>query len=74
MNLLTYVVFLYDTLTSFYSYYKERKEEPKISIEKEEAVVYGDKRAIHRVFSNIIYNGLVHGSGNYKVDPRRCTR
>ena len=58
---------LYDTLTSFYSYYKERKEEPKISIEKEEAVVYGDKRAIHRVFSNIIYNGLVHGSGNYKV-------
>ena len=42
-------------------------EEPDIQIAEEEFKVLGDADAVTRVFSNIIFNSLVHGKTNYSI-------
>lgn len=55
------------TAVSFYSNFEAKGEEPDIRIPEEEFRVLGDPDAVTRVFSNIIFNALVHGKKNYSI-------
>ena len=58
---------LRNTAVSFYSNFEAKGEEPDIQIAEEEFTVMGDPDAVTRVFSNIIFNALVHGKTNYSI-------
>ena len=55
------------TAVSFYSNFEAKGEEPDIQIAEEEFKRMGDPDAVTRVFSNIIFNALVHGKTNYSI-------
>ena len=55
------------TAVSFYSNFEAKGEEPEISIPEEEFGYVGDPDAVTRVFSNIIFNALVHGNTKYSI-------
>lgn len=60
-------VVLRSTLVSFYQAFEERNAEPILNIAETPFIYYGDENAITRVFSNVLSNALVHGSGNYQI-------
>ena len=55
------------TAVSFYSNFEAKGEEPVIQIAEEEFKYVADPDAVTRVFSNIIFNALVHGKTNYSI-------
>lgn len=55
------------TILSFYHNFEERLETPEFEIADEKFMFYGDENAITRIFTNIIYNALVHGKDAYKI-------
>ena len=55
------------TAVSFYSNFEAKGEEPEIQIAEEEFRCVADPDAVTRVFSNIIFNALVHGKTNYSI-------
>ena len=59
------------TAVSFYSNFEAKGEEPEILISEEEFPYVGDPDAVTRVFSNIIFNALVHGHTDYSIASRR---
>ena len=40
---------------------------PYIVIPNPPAIIWGDPDALTRIFSNVVYNALVHGEGNYQI-------
>ncbi|WP_288478711.1 sensor histidine kinase KdpD [uncultured Clostridium sp.] len=61
---------LRDTLAIYYYDFlnKGKEAEPKIIIPDKTINIIGDKNALKRVFSNIIYNSLIHGEKDYKIE------
>lgn len=55
------------TAVSFYSNFEAKGEEPEIMIAQEDFPCVGDPDAVTRVFSNVIFNALVHGKTNYSI-------
>lgn len=58
---------LRDVLATYYSDFEKKATIPQIDIPNEPAIVWADKYALCRVFSNISYNALIHGDGKYKI-------
>ncbi|MBQ1850357.1 MAG: HAMP domain-containing histidine kinase [Lachnospiraceae bacterium] len=58
---------LRNTAVSFFSNFEAKGQEPEIRISEEEFPCVGDPDAVTRVFSNIIFNALVHGHTNYSI-------
>jgi len=59
------------TAVSFYSNFEAKGEEPEIRIAEEEFPCVGDPDAVTRVFSNLIFNALVHGKTKYSIASRQ---
>lgn len=61
---------LRDTLAIYYYDFlnKGKEAEPTIIIPDKTINILGDKNALKRVFSNIIYNSLIHGEKDYKIE------
>jgi len=62
---------LYDTLSLYYQDFTERKEEPKVTVPEEPCIVSGNTESLKRVVTNIIYNALIHGDGDYTFDIKK---
>lgn len=58
---------LRDTIAIYYHDYLEKNIEPEIILPEKNVSINGDKNALKRVFSNIIYNSLIHGEKDYKI-------
>jgi len=58
---------LRDVLATYYNDFEKKATIPYIDIPNYPAVIWADKDALSRVFSNIIYNALIHGNGDYKI-------
>lgn len=58
---------LRDVLATYYNDFEKKASAPEIYIPNEPAIIWADKDALSRVFSNIIYNSLIHGDGGYKI-------
>lgn len=59
---------LYDTLSIYYNDFRSKNTEPLLVISKEAFFIKGDAGAVKRIFSNIIYNALIHGEDNYSIE------
>lgn len=62
---------LRDTLATYYGDFEKKCVIPDISIPNEPFIIWGDKEAIVRVFSNVIYNALLYGEGSYVINSKQ---
>ena len=58
---------LLDVVSSYYGDFEQKKCVPYIVIPNPPAIIWGDPDALTRIFSNVVYNALVHGEGNYQI-------
>lgn len=64
-------VLLRNVVVSFYRMFEERGLTPQLCIAEEAFMFCGDEKAIARVFTNILYNALRHGEGDYVISSAR---
>ena len=58
---------LRDVVAAYYGDFEQKKCVPYIVIPNPPAIIWGDPDALTRIFSNVVYNALVHGEGNYQI-------
>ena len=58
---------LRDAIASYYSDFEQKDCIPDIAIPNLPAVIWADSDALTRIFSNVIYNALIHGDKDYKI-------
>ena len=66
---------LRDALATYYNDFEIKAITPTIDIPDSPAMIWADKDALFRVFSNIIYNALIHGDSVYTIHAtveRKC--
>lgn len=57
-------VFL-DVLTMYYDDFFKMKQEPTIIFPDTPCMINGDEQGLKRIFSNIIFNSITHGNGDF---------
>lgn len=57
-------VFL-DVLTMYYDDFFKMKQEPTIIFPDTPCIINGDEQGLKRIFSNIIFNSITHGNGDF---------
>ena len=62
---------LMDVLSLYYDEYAERSIEPKLKIPESACTILGDEEGVFRIFSNVIYNSLIHGKPPYKISIKK---
>lgn len=65
---------LRNVLSLYYDEYVERGIEPQIEIPETDEKIIGYEEGVFRIFSNIIYNSLIHGKEPYKISIKREER
>ncbi len=65
---------LRDVLAMYYNDFEQKNSTPDVHIPDTPFIVWADKEAICRVFSNIIYNALIHGDSEYKITSARIEK
>ena len=65
---------LRDVLAMYYNDFEQKNSTPDVHIPDTPFIVWADKEAICRVFSNIIYNALIHGDSEYKITSARSEK
>ena len=58
---------IHSVVASYYGDFEQKKCFPYIVIPNPPAIIWGDPDALTRIFSNVVYNALVHGEGNYQI-------
>ncbi len=58
---------LEETIAIYYEDFSKMGQEPTITLPDKKCIVLGDKDGVTRIFSNIIYNSLVHGKHSYRI-------
>jgi signal transduction histidine kinase len=58
----------------YYNDFEQKNSTPDVHIPDTPFIVWADKEAICRVFSNIIYNALIHGDSEYKITSARIEK
>ncbi|MDE7313888.1 MAG: HAMP domain-containing histidine kinase [Eubacterium sp.] len=58
---------LRDVLAMYYSDFEKKAATLDIRIPDTPFIIWADKEALCRVFSNLIYNALIHGDNEYKI-------
>lgn len=54
-----------DVLTMYYDDFLKMKQEPTIIFPDTPCMINGDEQGLKRVFSNIIFNSITHGNGDF---------
>lgn len=58
---------LRDVLAMFYNDFLNKSSTPYINILDTKTIVWADEGVLTRIFSNIIYNSIMHGDGDYSI-------
>ena len=58
---------LIDTLTMYYDDFNKKGEEPIVKLLEKPCIVLGDEQGLKRIFSNVLFNSIIHGKGGYSV-------
>lgn len=56
---------LIDTLAMYYDDFNKKGQEPTVHLLEEPCIIQGDEQGVKRIFSNILFNAIVHGNGEY---------
>lgn len=59
---------LIDTLALYYDDFNKKGEEPIVSLLEKSCIILGDEQGLKRIFSNILFNAVIHGSGGYSFE------
>lgn len=54
-----------DILVMYYDDFYKKGQEPSVHLPEKPCMVKGDEQGIKRVFSNILFNAIIHGKGEY---------
>lgn len=54
-----------DTLTMYYDDFNKKGEEPIVKLLEKPCIILGDEQGLKRIFSNILFNSIIHGKGEY---------
>lgn len=54
-----------DTIAMYYDDFNKKGEEPTIHLLEKPCIILGDEQGIKRIFSNILFNAVIHGKGGY---------
>lgn len=54
-----------DTIAMYYNDFNKKKQEPTIHLTEGSCIIQGDEQGLKRIFSNILFNALIHGNGDY---------
>lgn len=57
-----------DVLAMYYNDFFEKGLEPTVIIPSKPCIINGDEQGLKRVFSNILFNAITHGSGDYHFE------
>ena len=57
-----------DTLAMYYDDFNSKGESPVINMLDNPCIIYGDEQGLQRIFSNILFNAVIHGLGNYTFE------
>ncbi len=60
-------VFL-DVLTMYYDDFFKMKQEPTIIFPDTPCMINGDEQGLKRIFSNIVFNSITHGNGDFNFE------
>ena len=58
---------LCELIAAYYDDFNNKNLEPKINIDENEPLIYGDKNAVNRIFTNLIQNILKHAEGKLEI-------
>lgn len=61
------IVFL-DVLTMYYDDFFKMKQEPTIIFPDTPCMINGDEQGLKRIFSNIVFNSITHGNGDFNFE------
>ncbi|WP_446899189.1 sensor histidine kinase [Clostridium sp. LBM24168] len=56
---------LMDVLVMYYNDFYKKGQEPTVHLPERPCVIQGDEQGLKRIFSNILFNAIVHGRGEY---------
>lgn len=59
---------LSELIAAFYEDFNTKNLEPKIHLVENVPLIYGDKNAVNRIFTNLIQNILKHAEGNLQIN------
>lgn len=59
---------LADTLAMYYDDFNRKGYEPIVQLPETPCMIQGDEQGVKRIFSNILYNGIIHGQGAYRFE------
>lgn len=59
---------LLDTLAMYYDDFNKKGQEPIICVPQNPCIIQGDEQGVKRIFSNILFNAVVHGKGDYCIE------
>lgn len=54
-----------DTLAIYYDEFDKKGENPIVHLLENQCIILGDEQGIKRIFSNILFNAIIHGKGGY---------
>lgn len=54
-----------ETLAMYYDDFNKKGQEPTVHLPEGPCIIQGDEQGLKRIFSNIIFNAIVHGNGEY---------
>lgn len=57
-----------DVLAMYYNDFFEKGLEPTVIIPSKPCMINGDEQGLKRIFSNILFNAITHGSGDYHFE------
>jgi len=58
---------LCELIAAYYDDFNNKNLEPKINIDENEPLIYGDRNAVNRIFTNLIQNILKHAEGKLEI-------
>lgn len=58
---------LRDVVATCFNEFEKKNLVPLIDIPSPPAMIWADKDALSRIFSNILHNALIHGDGDYRI-------
>ncbi|BCZ46599.1 two-component sensor histidine kinase [Clostridium gelidum] len=58
---------LCELIATYYEDFNNKNLEPEINIDENAPLIYGDKNAVIRIFTNLIQNILKHAEGNLEI-------
>lgn len=63
-----------DTLAMYYDDFCNKKEEPIVYLLEKPCIILGDEQGVSRIFSNILFNAIIHGKGEYCFEIKKSDK